>query len=287
MSENAHNELIKISTHWVNVNFQEIAKGLNMSSGKELLDFERNLMLLVIQFGGLLFSWVLKARIEKRDFQKEASQKVLKSRAQQYTNHKILSTYIITLFGNKVSVKAPYYIRQRVKKRGRKRLKRGKNGSGICPVLEYLRIKNRTTPALRSEVTREVTEGPSMESAQQRLSRRGINLNIKTVQTISERFAEVGLEIKDKWLKGDHKSGKLLIPDRENLRGMKVLIGVDGGRLRTRLTKRGRIAVGKKRHGYHTDWREPKMLTIRAIDEKGKVMREVPPIYAPAELRYP
>ncbi len=279
MSENVRNELIKISTHWVNLNYLEIAKGLKMGSGKELLDFERNLMLLVIQLGGLLFSWVLKTRIGNRNFQKEASQEVLKSKPQQYTNHKKLSTSIMTLFGNKVSVEAPYYIRQRGKKRGRKRMKRGKNGSGICPVLEYFRIINRTTPALRSEVTREVTEGPSMESAQQRLSRRGINLNIKTVQTISERFAEVGLEIRDKWLEGDDKSGKLLIPHRENLRGMKVLIGVDGGRLRTRLQKRGRIATGKKMHGFKTDWREPKMLTIRAIDDEGKVIRKIPPIY--------
>jgi hypothetical protein len=261
------------------MNFQEIAKGLTIRSGKDLLEFERNLMLLVIQLGGLIIGWVLKARIGERNFQKEASRKVLRGKAQRYTNHKILSTSIMTLFGNKVKVEAPYYIRQRLKKRGRKKLKRGKNGSGICPALEYLRIKNRTTPALRSEIAREVTEGPSMESAQQRLSRRGINLNIKTVQTISERFAEVSLEIREKWLKGDDKSGKLLIPERESLRGMKVLIGVDGGRLRTRLTKRGRIAAGKKKHGYHTDWREPKMLTIRAIDEKGKVIRDVRPIY--------
>lgn len=136
----------------------------------------------------------------------------------------------MTLFGNKVSIEVPYYIRQRKNKRGRKKRKRGKNGSGICPVLGYLRIKNRTTPALRSEITREVTEGPSMESAQERLSRRGINLNIKTIQTISERFAEAGLAIRKKWLKGDDGSGKLLIPDKENLKEMKVLIGVDRGR---------------------------------------------------------
>lgn len=279
MSQDVRNELIKISTHWVNVNFQEIGKGLNMSSGKELLDFERNLMLLVIQLGGLIISWVLKTRIGNRNFQKEASQEVLKSKSQQYTNHKKLAINIMILFGNKVRIEVPYYIRQRKNKSGRKKLKRGKNGSGICPVLEYLRIINRTTPALRSEITREVTEGPSMESAQKRLSRRGINLNIKTIQTISERFAEAGLAIRKKWLKGDEESGKLLIPDKENLKGMKVLIGVDGGRLRTRRKKRGRIADGKKMHGFRTDWREPKMLTIRAIDDKGKVIRKVPPIY--------
>lgn len=72
MLQCVHNELIKISTHWVDVNFQEITKGLNMSAGKELLDLECNLMLLVIQVGGLVINLVLKTRIENLNLQKEA-----------------------------------------------------------------------------------------------------------------------------------------------------------------------------------------------------------------------
>lgn len=62
------------------------------------------------------------------------------------------------------------------------------------------------------------------------------------------------------------------------LTGKRVLISTDGGRIRIRENKRGIIAKENKRHGYNTNWREPKLITIRTIDENGKVIRGDNPV---------
>lgn len=54
---------------------------------------------------------------------------------------------------------------------------------------------------------------------------------------------------------------------------------VDGGRLRERRTKRGRRPSGRKRQGYHTDWREPTQLVIQWLDVNGDKCTEIDPIY--------
>ena len=183
------------------------------------------------------------------------------------------------MFGNTIRVKTRYYIPCCRRGRKRKSGKRGKNGSGIYPALEILGIKNGVTPALSSEVSREVTEGPSMESTRERLERGGISLNIKTIKRISESFAKTSIDIRKEWLQSDDQTETPLIPSNESLKGMNVLISTDGGKTRIRKNKRGRIPDGKKRQGYNTNWREPRLIVIRAIDDNGEVIREIPPIY--------
>jgi hypothetical protein len=189
-----------------------------------------------------------------------------------------LDTEIRTLFGNVVKVNLRYYIP--IRKRGRKRKlgKRGKSGSGLFPALEILGIRFSSTPLLASEISRSVSEGPSMKAAKEHLSRWGLSLNIKTIRRISEAFANTGLAIRDAWLKEDDPHNTPLITETESFKGKRVLISTDGGRIRIRKNKRGKIAKDKKRHGYNTNWREPKLLTIRTLDEDGKIIREDNPI---------
>ena len=56
------------------------------------------------------------------------------------------------------------------------------------------------------------------------------------------------------------------------------MIGIDGGRLRERRRKRTKAAQ-QKRHGYHSDWREPKLFTLYVLDEQGRVVRECAPLH--------
>lgn len=278
MCMDARNQLINITTNWLSENMHEISKGLSIRAGKDLLAYERNLMLLVLQLGGMIMEWALKTTVEDWRFHARAK-KSLHRKLQNYRNHQKYPVTIRTLFGNHVRVVVHYFVPKRMRKRGRKKRKRGRNGSGIYPALDVLGIRNRATPAFQSEVAREVAEGPSMLSAQERLSRRGIHVGIKVLQRMSESFGETALRWREEWLQGDGKAIEKLSLENESLKGKRVLIGIDGGRIRTRKTKRGRIPSGKKRHGYHTDWREPKVLTIRVLDENGSVSRTTPPIY--------
>ena len=54
---------------------------------------------------------------------------------------------------------------------------------------------------------------------------------------------------------------------------------MDGGRIRQRKNKPGCKPDALKRQGYHTDWVEPKLLTIQFLDRKGKIRKDIPPVY--------
>lgn len=275
-----HSELINIVVGWTDKNANTLSQGLNIKSPGDLLRYERRLLFLLIQLGALIMEWVLKSRFADRDFQKDASQTIISAKARRYRFVSYVLTPVRTLFGNIVKVRTRYYTPRRCGRgRRRGRGKRGGNGSGSLPVLEFLGIRDGVTPALASDISREVTEGPSIEAAQERFSRVGVDIDIKVIQRISETFAATSLAIRNAWLETSGCCETPLIPKGESLAGLRVLIGMDGGRLRTRKNKRGPKTEGLKRHGFDTPWREPKMLIIRAIDSTGKVIRERTPIY--------
>ena len=117
-----------------------------------------------------------------------------------------------------------------------------------------------------------------MNDAKVNLQRWGISLDIKTIRRISEAFADTFLEIREEWLNGDDPKDNPLISENESFKGKRVLISTDEGRIRIRDNKRGRIVSDKKRHGYNTNWREPKLITVRTINENGEVLRQDNPI---------
>lgn len=273
-----HYELIKIMDDWSRKNAAEISQGSTVNSPSELLAYERRLFLLLVQLGALILALILKTRLEDKVFQKAAAEKIVPKGTGKYRFQSYSPTTITTFFGNKVQVRTRYHSRQYARGRRRRWGNRGKSGSGIYPALEHLGIKHGVTPALASEVAREVTEGPSMEAVQERFVRRGLPFDIKAIQRIAEAFAEIGLTIRKAWSNTGGRAPSPLIPVGETLAGMRVMLGVDGGRLRLRKNKPGR-KPDTGRSGFWTDWREPKLLVIRIIDDAGKVIRELPPVY--------
>jgi len=64
---------------------------------------------------------------------------------------------------------------------------------------------------------------------------------------------------------------------KESLKGKHVVIGIDGGRTRTKEYKETKAS--KRKQSFDTPWREPKMFTITTYDESGKINKESKPIY--------
>ena len=270
-----HSEIIKVTNTWLRKNEQKIAHGAKVGTPSEFLAYERGLFMMLIQLGTAIIALVLKTRLKDKEFQKETGKTFMKTHRKRYRHLSNFVTPVRTLFGNVVKVKTRQYV---PKPDGRK-CRKGRNGSGVYPALEALGIKHRVTPALASDIAWEVTEGPSMADAVKRLGRKGITVGIKTVKRVTETVGKMALKVRDDWLESGGKGQNPLIPGKETLRGLRVLIGVDGGKYRERTNKRGRIPKGRKRQGYRTDWREPKLLVIRAIDDKGNVVRDLSPVY--------
>lgn len=241
-----------ILSDWFESAWDSISEGLCVNTAPVLCKFERTIQQELVRLGGMLMSFMLLMVTQNHDFQKEAYAVQKTSLPVAFENHCYLVTPIRTLFGNMVQARLPYY------------KPKEERGKGFFPVLEQLGIHDGATttfdevvelvtcwslvtPALSSDIAREVTEGPSMESTRSRLERRGIDVGVKTVQRISEDFGQRALAIRKEWVSSGGIQANPMIPEGESFEGKRIAISVDGGRLQTRETKRGK----RRKSGFH------------------------------------
>ncbi len=169
--------------------------------------------------------------------------------------------------GRQWKVCSPVFLRAKPK---RKRGKPAKRRQGVLRHLglEILGIVSKISPSLIEICVSMAVLCPSFEVAANALRGLGIRMNEHLLQNITKRFgrvtknARVECNNEDVWLKPD----------------LKVLVCVDGGRIRERRKKRGRSKTDAKRQGYYTEWFEPRLLTINQFDENGKKIKSVSPI---------
>ncbi len=139
-----------------------------------------------------------------------------------------------------------------------------RSGRGMYPILLLWGMHDRCTAALASEVSKLVAMLGSFEEVERVLADRGRPLDLKTIRSMAYGFAARARAMQQA---GGLNWG-------ETVAGRRVVLSVDGGRLRIRTTKRGpRTAKGRNR--YRTDWREPKLLIIYVVNEEGQMDRDV------------
>ncbi len=146
----------------------------------------------------------------------------------------------------------------------------GKRGKGLYPELYLLGIHDHCTPFLASEVAQAAAALCSFEEARHMIESRGCPLDVKTVRNIAKRFA-------CRARLGQKTEPVIEILRAENLKGRRVVLSSDGGRLRIRTSKRGR-RTKKNRSHYSTDWREPKLLIIYVVNDDGRIDKKVLPL---------
>jgi hypothetical protein len=184
---------------------------------------------------------------------------------------------VMLLSGRKVEVHADYLRPDLSNKPGPRRGhgRRGKGGAGLYPALRALGIDFGVTPALAAEVTRQVTDSDSVRAGAAALERRGIDLEYKQVLRISTSTGARAMEQRDRWLSGAFEGPAKSGP----LKNKRVVVAVDGGRLRERVERGGRPRAATGRHGFDAPWREPKLFTIYTIDAQGRVRKAFRPVY--------
>lgn len=150
---------------------------------------------------------------------------------------------------------------------------RGREGSGLYPELAVLGFSAGSSPALASRVARLTALLPSFQLARDELEREGTPLNIKEVRRIALRQGMEVLTTRKRDLE-DFRAGKM--PVGTELRGKRVGAAIDGGRVRTRVVvrkTRDKHSGKKRRQKFRTEWREPKLLIIFAMDQHGRMVR--------------
>jgi len=225
----------------------------------------------VLQFGkvicGILTVAIL-ADSEVQNLTEAAGKEIIKGTGMKWRHVNRIWRTVILLCGLTVSIYTPYLLpRKKSSQCGRPRGigKRGKEGAGIYPEFAVLGIREGVTGPLQEEIARTTIFLPSFELSRRELNHRGIELDVKTVRRITLELGEQGLAARTAALES-WKDGEL--PPGTAFHGKRVVVAIDGGRTRTRKKRPGR-KTKKKRHRFETPWREPKLLVIYEVDNKG------------------
>jgi hypothetical protein len=108
------------------------------------------------------------------------------------------------------------------------------------------------------------------------LKRWEINLDIKKIRKIAKKMAMTALEWRDAFVNRLTAVNPFTPPD--DLTDKVVQVCADGGRIRTRITKRGRKRKNG-RHGFKGDWTEPLLFTITVLDSNSRQLITYKPFY--------
>ncbi len=174
--------------------------------------------------------------------------------------HESEGVWVRTAGGYEIWVEARYF-RRKGKRAGKRRYR------GFYLGLLLLGIHERCTCGFATEVSLLAAMLGSLAEARDVLAQRGVRIDIKVLGRITYRFSErARLSQRLKGLSFD-----------ENVAGRRVVVSMDGGRIRLREKKRGQ-KTAKGRSRYKGAWREPKLFIIYVLDAGGKIERSFMPV---------
>jgi hypothetical protein len=169
-------------------------------------------------------------------------------------------------------VSALYCAPQQPRRRGKQRP--GEHKGGLYPELAVFGFHDGQSAALTSLVARQSTLMPSFELARQELARHGLGLDVKAVHRATHRLGRQLLIARRCDLER-YRSGQM--PAGAEFAGKRIVVQLDGGRIRLRKATRKQKGKGNKKRQkrrYKGQWREPKLLTIYEIDNNGQMVRK-------------
>jgi len=159
--------------------------------------------------------------------------------------------------------------------RGRNGKGRGPEGTGLYPELAAYRISEGSSPNVQDEVGRTVGLLP-IEQAGVELARHGLELDEKAVRRIASELGAQMLATRTRDLLRFRTGG---LPVGSEFAGKRVVVGIDGGRVRVRTTvKNVRVSGRMKRKKFRIEWREPKVVILFESDEKGRMVKGSHPV---------
>ena len=190
----------------------------------------------------------------------EAQSRLVAEWPQRLKNHERAGVWVRTACGALVWIEAAYF-RRKGKRPGKKRY------PGFYLGLLLLGINERCTPGFAAEASLLAAMLGSLAEAREVLAERGILIDIKALRALAYRFSQRA-----------RLTQQVAGPGfDEKVAGRRVVVSMDGGRIRIKEKKRGpKTAKGRSR--YHGAWREPKLFIVYVVDAEGKLERSFMPI---------
>ena len=226
-------------------------------SAEEAEQCEEQLRAIADEFFGALLTPVLQRAVRSAAVG-DAASALVRHLPRRMRSDGLETVNVRTSRGTTVPVTTPYY--------REKHARRAKRRPGLYPALVVLGIYDRCTPKLASDASRAVAMLSSLAEAQAQLRSDGIVLDIKTLRSTAYRYAARARAVQ--------QSAACGLLDR--VTGKRVVVSLDGGRVRVRRKKRG-PKTKKGRNRFHTDWKEPKLLILLRRRRRRATVSDVGP----------
>ena len=227
-------------------------------SAEEAEQCEEQLRAIADEFFGALLTPVLQRAVRSAAVG-DAASALVRHLPRRMRSDGLETVNVRTSRGTAVPVTTPYY--------REKHARRAKRRPGLYPALVVLGIYDRCTPKLASDASRAVAMLSSLAEAQAQLRSDGIVLDIKTLRSTAYAHAARA--------RAAQQSAACGLLDR--VTGKRVVVSLDGGRVRVRRKKRG-PKTKKGRNRFHTDWKEPKLLILYVVGDDGRPSQTWAPI---------
>lgn len=134
-----------------------------------------------------------------------------------------------------------------------------------------LGVMSEASPALCERAVLGVLNN-TFDEAAEAFSREGVQISVKRIRTISLAFSAAALAERQKKIDRIADADPP-VQEEHSMKGRRIVLTMDGGRIRIRRTKRGRKKAGAAGRGFDAEWREPKLFSIYEIDQEGKKKR--------------
>ena len=178
----------------------------------------------------------------------------------------------------KVQLKTGYFIKfyswyaSRTQPKRKTKQKRGPNGSGYYPLLEYWGCIQKASPGYYSYICTLSVICPSFDVVLKILEAQKIAAEYNRIKKIAYAVGESSFSNRI----------KIGLKPNENVKGKRVIISIDGGRTRMRENnpdKKSSKTNKGKRDKFDTPWREPKLFVIHTLDKDGSISKNTLPVY--------
>ena len=256
---NAEYQRLEAEASDVENQMRELAGKVDLQSAVDVAKFEKQIADLGRKRASLGLGMALIRRVNSLDMKKR-EEEFVKALAKKFHSQGT-RVKVIHLPGDvTVTLLITYYHRLKTPKadqQGRR---------GLYPMLMLLGIAGHYTPRMRNQMAKASVLLGSYEEAAEMLAEQGIDVSVNQLRSVTAGMGQM--------LQKRTTQGSLTVAG--NVSGRRIVVSLDGGRVRLRERRRGKTKKGRKR--FSPKWREPRLFIIYAVDDEGRMAKDFPPV---------
>jgi hypothetical protein len=253
---NAEYQRLEAEASAVEVQLRDLGTGVELRSATDLAKSEQQFAGLGRRLASLRLGMAL-IRATNSSEMRSAERQFIKSMAKKYHSQGTREKKI-DLPGN-VTVKLTVTYYHRCQSGGNSR-------RGLFPMLMLLGITGRYTPHVRQRMAKSSALLGSYDEAVVMLAEEGIHISVNQLREVTAGMGRM--------LERMTQQGSLIAAG--NVSGRRIVVSMDGGRVRLRERRRGKTKKGRKR--FAPKWREPRLFIIYAVDDEGRMADDFTPV---------